>query len=121
MKLHLVASQPGLTRLQAEDEITLLDFQGHANPLDDYLGPSGYSGIVLLGLAGSSYIDSSGVGWLIQCHAAFQKAGGLLILHSIAPMVNHCFRVLGIYGLLHVVENEDAALKLAEASLPQTV
>jgi anti-anti-sigma factor len=120
MKLHLVASQPGLVRLEATDEITLLDFQGPANPLDAYLGPAGYTGTVLLSLAGSYYIDSSGIGWLIQCHAAFQKAGGQLIVHSIAPMVNHCFRVLGIHGLLHVAQDEAAALKLAATSVPQT-
>jgi anti-anti-sigma factor len=113
MKLLTVSSEPGLTRLASTGDITLADFQGGANPLEPVLGADGFGGTVLLDLAKSHYIDSTAVGWLIQCHARCQRSGGRLVLHSIAPMVNHCFRVLGMYDVLHIVADEDAALKLA--------
>ena len=112
MKLTAVSGEPGLMRLESAEDITLLDFHDGLNPLDGMLGADGYAGTVLLNLAKSNYIDSTGVGWLIQSHGRFQKGGGRLVLHSIAPMVNHCFRVLGMYDVLHIVANEAAALKL---------
>ena len=119
MKLHRLASQAGLTRLESSDDITLLDFQDGTNPLDVVLGPDEFAGTVLLGLAQSSYIDSTGVGWLIQCNARFERAGGRLLLHSISPMINHCFRVLGMYDVLHIADSEATALKLVADRLAQ--
>ena len=113
MKLHRFAAQPGLTQLESSDDITLLDFQDGTNPLDVVLGPEEFAGTVLLSLAQSPYIDSTGVGWLIQCNARFERAGGHLILHSISPMINHCFRLLGMYDVLQIADTDKAALKLA--------
>jgi anti-anti-sigma factor len=113
MKLTLVSAEPGLVRISSADDITIVDFAGGAQCLDAVLGPEAYQGTVLLNLAESGYIDSSGVGWLVQCHGRFQKAGGQLVVHSIPPMVNHCFRVLGMYDVLHIAPDEAAALKLA--------
>ncbi len=112
MKLVIVSVEPGLTRLASTGDITLADFQDGSNPLDA-VGPKGLAGTVLLDLAKSHYIDSTAVGWLIQSHARCQRAGGRLVLHSIAPMVNHCFRVLGMYDVLLIAADEEAALKLA--------
>jgi anti-anti-sigma factor len=113
MKLTVVSSEPGLVRVRSSDDITLLDFENSAKPLEALLGPDMYRGVVLLSLEQSLYVDSSAVGWLIQCHFRFQKAGGKLILHSIPPMVHHCFRVLGMYELLNIANDEEAALRLA--------
>jgi anti-anti-sigma factor len=113
MKLTVITSEPAFTRIESAGDITLVDFAGGAQPMQGLLGPEGYRAIVLLDLAKSSYIDSSGIGWLLQCHSRFQKMGGLLVLHSIPPMVNHCFRVLGMYGVLHLAPDEAAASRLA--------
>jgi anti-anti-sigma factor len=119
MKLTVISADAGLTRVRSSDDITLLDFEGGAKPLEALLGPEAYHGIVLLSLEQSLYIDSSAVGWLIQSHFRFQKAGGKLIIHSIPPMVHHCFRVLGMYDLLNLCENEAAALRLAQTHREQ--
>jgi anti-anti-sigma factor len=115
MKLRVLSSEPGLTRVQSTDDITLLDFEGGARPLEALLGPEVYAGVVMLSLGESLYVDSSAVGWLIQSHFRFQKAGGKLILHSIPPMVHHAFHVLGMYDLLTIAQDEAAALRLADA------
>ncbi|HYV35135.1 MAG TPA: STAS domain-containing protein [Gemmataceae bacterium] len=113
MKLRLVASEAGVTRIESADDITVFDFANGATPLEALLGPDCHNTIVLLDLGKSSYIDSSGVGWLMHCHSRFQKAGGRLVVHSIPPMVNHCFRVLGMYDVMQIAADEEAALKMA--------
>jgi anti-anti-sigma factor len=99
----------------------MLDFNDGANPLEPHLGAQGYSQIVLLNLAKSNYMDSTGVGWLIQCHARFHRAAGRLVVHSIAPMVQHCFRVLGLQDVLNIAADEKAALALVGAANAEPV
>jgi anti-anti-sigma factor len=115
MKLSVLSSAAGLTRLESEDDITVFDFEGGAAPLEAVVDPKVFSGVLLLSLEKSLYIDSSAVGWLIQCHFRFKKAGGKLVIHSIPPMVDHCFHVLGMYEVLHLAQDEAAALRLAQA------
>lgn len=113
MKLNVQSAKPGLVRLASEGDITLVGFDGAATALEAILPLEAFQGIALLSLQDSLYIDSSAVGWLIQCHFRFQNAGGKLILHSVPPMVDHAFRVLGMYGVLHIVRDEAAAERLA--------
>jgi anti-anti-sigma factor len=117
VKLTLLTSVRGYTRVESEGEITVLDFSPGAQPIEALLGPEAYSSTVLLNLSKSPYIDSSGVGWLMLCHRRFQIAGGRLVVHSIPPMVNHCFRVLGMYHILNIAPEESAALELATPQL----
>jgi anti-anti-sigma factor len=118
MKLTMLSSEAGLTRVQSEGEITLLDVQSKANPLEALLGPGGFAGKVLLNLSQSSFIDSAGVGWLVMSHKRFCDSGGLLVVHSLAPMVCHVFKLLGVGTVLHVADNEAAAVEVARTAPP---
>ena len=115
MKLNVVSKEDGLTSVESVGDITVFDLSDRENPLETLLGIDCYRQTVLLDLAQSTYIDSSGVGWLIQCHTKFQHGGGRLVVHSIAPMVNHCFRVLGVYDVLNVASDKAVAMALASA------
>jgi len=116
MKLNLLPSEDGITRLASEGDITLYEVQGCVNPLQSALGPDGFRHKVLLSLAQSCFIDSAGVGWLILAHKKFSEAGGLLVVHSLPPLVNHSFRVLQVGSILHLADNEAAALKIARGT-----
>ncbi len=113
MKLHLLPSEDGITRLASVGDITLFEVQGCPNPLADLLGPEAFRDRVLLNLAQSCFIDSAGVGWLIVTHKKFMDMGGLLVVHSLPPLVNHTFRVLQVATILHVADDEPAAVQLA--------
>jgi anti-anti-sigma factor len=113
MKLHVLPSDDGIVRLRSEGDITLFEVQGCANPLEGVLGPDGFRRKVLLSLEQSCFIDSAGVGWLIVAHKKFSDAGGLLVVHSLPPLVNHTFRLLQVASFLHVADDETAALRLA--------
>jgi anti-anti-sigma factor len=115
MKLNLLPSENGITRIRSEGDITLLEVQGCPNPLGEVLGPDGFRRTVLLNLEQSCFVDSAGVGWLIVAHRKFNEAGGLLVIHSLPPLVNHAFRLLQVGSILHLAQDEAAALRVAHA------
>src|SRR2546421_12238865 len=94
MKLTLLSSTAGVTRLQCAGEITQNDLWECDNPLEQFLGPSGFAGKVLVNLERTNYIDSAGVSWFLGCHKQFRESGGKLVLHSIPPMVNQILQLL---------------------------
>ena len=118
MKLTVLPSEDGVTRVRTEGDITLYEVQGCPNPLPDVLGPDCFRGKVLLSLEQSCFIDSAGVGWLVLAHKKFSEAGGLLVVHSLPPMVHHTFELLQIPTILHVAADEQSALRVvcAEAA-----
>jgi anti-anti-sigma factor len=113
MKLNLLGAEPGMKRVECSGDVTVLDFATGANPLEAVVGEEGFGCTILLDLAKAPYIDSSGIGWLIQSHRRARQAGGRLVVHSIPPMVNHCFRVLRMNDVLDIAADEAAALQLA--------
>jgi anti-anti-sigma factor len=109
MKLVVIPTEDGITRVACADDITLYDFRTGANPLEQALGAGCYARKVLLSLQKSCYIDSAGVGWLVMSHKRFRDAGGCLVIHSIPPMVSHVFRLLGLDPVLNMAEDEARA------------
>ncbi len=118
MKLDVLPSEDGITRVRTEGDITLLEVQGCPNPLGAALGPDCFRRKLLLSLERSCFVDSAGVGWLIVTHKKFTEAGGLLVVHSLPPLVNHTFRLLQVGSILHVAEDEAGALRVARAAGP---
>jgi anti-anti-sigma factor len=116
MKLTVLSSEGGVTRVQSEGEITLLDVQSGTNPLEKLLGPGGFAGKVVLSLDQSEFIDSAGVGWLVMTHKRFRDAGGQLVVHSPTPMVQHVFQLLQVATVIPVADDEAAALRLARGA-----
>src|SRR5262249_38521624 len=116
MKLTVLNSETDVTRVESADDITIVDFQGKGDPLEQLLGPGAYRGKVLLSLARSCYVDSAGVGWLIMCHKRFTEAGGRLVIHSIPPMVCHGFRLLELETVLNLASDEATAFQQVQSS-----
>jgi anti-anti-sigma factor len=69
---------------------------------------------VLLNLEQANYMDTAGVGWLIQRHKKFQDAGGRLVLYSVPPLLDQMFQLLHLPAVLHVAGDESAARQLAQ-------
>ena len=118
MELTLLSSEAGILQIQCQGDFSV-DHPGNLhNPLDKFLGPSGYGGIVLISMAKTDYINSAGVGWLIECHKRFREAGGKLILHSIPPLIRNIFQLLQMHRVLNLAPDEAAALALAKGGRP---
>lgn len=112
MKLSMVSIEKGgLILVAAEGNITAADYDPVAgvNPLQTLLGVTWSSNRVLLDLGRTQYVDSSAIGWLMNCHKAFREAGGQLVIYNVQPTVRQLLDVLKIGRVLPITENEAAA------------
>jgi anti-anti-sigma factor len=114
MQLTLLSADAGVTQLECAGEITQTALWDDANPLETTLGESGFAGKVLISLLKTDYIDSAGVGLFIVCHKRFRESGGMMVLHSIPPLVSHIFQLLKMDTVLHLAKDEAAALALVQ-------
>ena len=119
MRLFLTAEDDTATCIACEGDVTQAQFPSNAfNPLEDLLGPDCYSRRVIVDFNQTSFIDSSGVGWLMICHKKFLVVRGKLILHSVPPMVDQVLRVLQLHHVLTI--KPDLASSLAWAQQERT-
>lgn len=109
MQLTLISEEEALARLECEGQITQNDFDPGDDPMASVLGSHGFSRQVLLNLEKTSYIDSSGISWLVVCHKKFLQGGGRLVLHTIPPMVNHVIQLLRLHSIMHIAADEASA------------
>ena len=112
MDLKVTSGADGITRVAVCGEVHQADFLV-ADPLSGHLGAEGYQGVVLVDLSGVTTLDSSGVGWLLQCQKRFRTAGGAFVLHSLSPFVQQLFDVLKMHLVLTIANDESAALDIA--------
>jgi anti-anti-sigma factor len=116
MRLTLISHTDQVTRLECEGQVTQQELTMDHDPLEAVMGPSLYQRCVLLSLEKTSYIDSSGVSWLLRGHKQFERSGGRLVLHSLSPMVRQVLHLLKLTTLLHVAADEREALPLAQGA-----
>jgi anti-anti-sigma factor len=114
MNLELLTREGSFARLTCAGDITPNLGPGSGNPMEDLLGPGCYGYKAIMSLERATYINSSGVGWLVGCHRNFERAGGKMVLYSIPPMIDHVLKLLKMDKLLHIVPDEHAAAKLIE-------
>jgi anti-anti-sigma regulatory factor len=63
----------------------------------------------LIDLEQTSFIDSSGISWMLICHKHFVQGGGQVVFHSAPPLVQHTLGLLRLNLVLHLASDEDAA------------
>ncbi len=112
MQIKVLSEDDGLLRLEAEGRIVQGDRMLESDALDQMLGDQGYARSVLLSLGGTEFIDSSGLSWLVVRHKRFCEAGGTLVLHSIPPTVLELLKMMRLDLVLHLAEDETAAMEL---------
>ncbi|MHC4177472.1 MAG: STAS domain-containing protein [Planctomycetota bacterium] len=111
MNLSTVSDDGHVLRLQAAGPITQDGLsQCAGDELGDLLGAEGYARRAVLGMADVDFIDTSGIGWLLARHKRFREAGGVLVIHSVVPMVLEVLKVLRLHMVFRLAENEPAAL-----------
>src|SRR6478672_3496593 len=106
MRLTLLSHTDQMTRLECEGQVTQNEFTADLDPLEAIMGAAIYRRCALLGLEKTSYIDSSGVSWLLRAHKQFERSGGRLILHSLSPMVQQVLHLLRLTTLLNIAADE---------------
>ncbi|HEY7423525.1 MAG TPA: STAS domain-containing protein [Gemmataceae bacterium] len=113
LELSLQADEQDLLQIQCAGDVVLPDFQPENDPLVKFLGPQVYSRKLLLNMERTNFLDTSGIGWLISCHEHCQRAGGILVLHSIPTRVRYILQLLQMEHLLHLAIDLAAARAIA--------
>ncbi len=113
LQVNQLSDDGDVVRLQAEGQIAQVPFQGHGNPIEDEIGAAGFARKVLLDLRQTDYMDSTGISWLIVNHKQFQRAGGLLVLHSLPPRVSQVLHSCQMESVFHLAADEAEARAVA--------
>jgi len=110
MQLRVVSDDGDVLRLALLGRTVQNDVIPTSHAIEQYLGPKGYARLVLLSLAETHLIDSSGLSWLVVCHKRFCQAGGKLIVHSMTPAVKELLALMRLDHALNLADDEPAAL-----------
>jgi anti-anti-sigma factor len=113
MSLVLIANDEDVLRLYATGKIMHAHSADEPDQLRTFTGPDGYGRRVLVNLEQVSFIDSSGIGWLLSVHKRFQNAGGKLILHTLPESIQLTLKILRLDAVLNIAETEADARALA--------
>lgn len=113
--LTVVSQNDAETCVAASGRITR-ESLSDPDPLEAVIGPDAFAKPILLSLAKSDYMDSSGVGWILKCHKRAAEAGGKLILHSAPPMIGNLMRMLKLERVLAIAANGAEAEAIAKSS-----
>jgi anti-anti-sigma factor len=121
MQLFLTSEDDNIVCIACEGEISQSRFpSSEHDPLGELLGESCYQRLVVFDLGQATFIDSSGVGWLLNCNKRFIAAGGGLILHSVPGTVDQVLNLLRLNTILTITANTAAALTAAAAAKRKT-
>jgi anti-anti-sigma factor len=118
MQVKMVSHAGDVMHLQAEGKIGQQDLANGEEPIAALLGPDTYSRRVLLSLERSDHVDSLGVRWLLNCHKRFREAGGLLVIHSVPPLIMQVLKVMKLDKVFHMADSESAAQARATGGAP---
>jgi anti-anti-sigma regulatory factor len=113
LQLSLQAEEKDLLYISCQGAISLPDFQPENDPLLKLVGPEVYSRKILLNLEQATLLDTSGISWLIYCHEACGRAGGLLVLYAIPRRVHYMLQLLQMENLFHTAADVTAARAIA--------
>ena len=110
MELTVVSDDANVLRLKLVGHVTQNDLATPNDLIEELLGDDGYARRVALDMGEVSFIDSSGISWLLIRHKRFREAGGTLILHSIPSLVLDVLKVLRMDLVFNLTETEADAL-----------
>ena len=109
MEIIELNGQGDVVRLLAKGQIVQRTLAS-SDLLGGTLAPVGYDRRVLLSLADVTFVDSTGLGWLLKCNKLFRDAGGTLVIHSIPPVVLDVINVMRLSQILKLCDDEESAL-----------
>lgn len=66
---------------------------------------------IVLNVGGLLYLDSSGVGELVNCYMGVIKQGGEMKVVGLTPKVEEILKITQLYRIFQEFQDEDAALR----------
>ena len=86
---------------------------GDMSLVETLIGSDCFGNKLLLNMERVTYMDSSGISWLLSLHKRCSKAGGKLVLHSVPKTIMSMLKLLQIDRHLTIVSDEQTAIALA--------
>jgi anti-anti-sigma factor len=118
MNVKLLPNDGEVLRIEIVGNVTRDAWPAGRDLLAEHCGEGIYAHLVILSLKQSLYVDSSGVDWLINCHRRFQKGGGRLVLHSLAPASQQLLKMMRLDRVLEIEPTEAGAAARARSGRP---
>jgi anti-anti-sigma factor len=113
MQLSVQSDDGRLVCLAIAGSITQREASALADPLREVLGIDGYHRKVCLDLSNATFLDSSGINWLIISQKRFHQHGGGFVLHSLPPLVMNVIKILRLQQVFTIADSPQAAQRLA--------
>jgi len=115
MQLSLVSDDGQVVSARCVGDIRDDDIRSSSQRLEPLLGPAGFARKMLLDLRDTTFIDSSGIAWLLTAHKRFKQAGGRLVLHRCPSSVNQVIQFLHLDNVLLIAADETDGRTMALA------
>lgn len=116
MKCDVVTTDEACSEVRLSGRITSDVVANRGDHLRELLGERAHAGRLLVDLSGTDFLDSSGIGWLLEQHRKCKRAGGRLVLHSIPPMVSKVVQLMNLHHSFHIATDSVSARAMAEAA-----
>jgi anti-anti-sigma factor len=118
LRLSLIDEDDGHAHVSCSGEVVLPDYRSEDEPLARLLGSAIYARRVLLNLERVTFLDTSGISWLLSLNGQFKKEGGTLVLHSIPPLARVVIQLLHLDRVLPMAPDAAAGRHLLRGPQP---
>jgi anti-anti-sigma factor len=110
MNLTVISDDNSVVHVQCAGKISQEDFPDGTEPLEALLGShGGFGRKVLLNLERATFIDSSGISWLLICHKHCLQQGGCLVVHSVPPLIDQVIQLVKLPRVMHFAADAASA------------
>jgi anti-sigma B factor antagonist len=104
--------------IRQSGEVAIVDLTGHLNSFASGALREALSGLlkqgrkkILLNASGLLYLDSSGVGELVQCYMSTVKLGGEMKVIGLTAKVEEILKITQLYRVFPEFHDEESALQ----------
>jgi anti-sigma B factor antagonist len=116
MQCDIVRAGESCAEVRLSGRITSDVVGERGDHLSRILGEHVHAGRLLLDLSGTEFLDSSGIGWLLDQHRKCMRAGGVLVLHSLPPMVANVVHLMNLHKAFTIAVDATSARAGAEGA-----
>jgi anti-sigma B factor antagonist len=116
MKCQVVNAGDTSSEVRLSGRITSDVVADRGDHLRQILGDDAHARQLLVDLSETDFLDSSGIGWLLDQHRRCKRAGGILVLHSIPPMVAHVMQLMNLHRAFHIATDAASARAITAAA-----
>ena len=115
LNLNVLTDDGDDVHVRCQGSLSHQNLPADLHPLERLLGPTAFARRVRLDLGHVEFLDSNGIGWLIECNKRFRKDGGALSLSELPPRILQVLQFCSMDRYFHVIR--DAVPRTAQAPM----